>query len=171
VGPGGWGRQHIRIFSGRSDTELVALVGRDPERTAAVAAQHGTLAFTDIRLMLEETKPDLVSVALPNEHHFAPTLQLVRAGVPLLVEKPLVFKLEEADLLLNEAAQRNLFFAINFNHRYAEPVRRTKAALDAGDLGEVVFAPPRSAHRNAVPRLRHARTPSWAHWIGHGADD
>ena len=140
MGPGGWGRQHIRIFSSRSDTELVALVGRDPERTAAVAAQHGTLAFTDIRLMLEETKPDLVSVALPNEHHFAPTLQLVRAGVPLLVEKPLVFKLEEADLLLSEAAQRNLFFAINFNHRYAEPVRRTKAALDAGDLGEVVFA-------------------------------
>ena len=33
VGPGGWGRQHVRIFSGRPDTELVAIVGRDPDRT------------------------------------------------------------------------------------------------------------------------------------------
>ena len=37
VGPGGWGRQHVRIFSGRPDTELVAIVGRDPARTSSQA--------------------------------------------------------------------------------------------------------------------------------------
>ena len=42
--------------------------------------------------------------------------------------------------LLAEAAERDLFFAINFNHRYAEPVQRAKAAIDAGELGELVFA-------------------------------
>jgi predicted dehydrogenase len=60
--------------------------------------------------------------------------------VPLLVEKPLVFDLAEADQLLAEAAERDLFFAINFNHRYAEPVLRAKAAIDAGDLGQLTFA-------------------------------
>jgi len=140
VGPAGWGAQHRRVFAGRPDTELVAIVGRDPERTAAVAAADGTRGFTDITRMLAETAPDLVSVSLPNEAHFAPTLQLVRAGVPLLVEKPLVFDLGEADQLLTEASEGDLFFAIDFNHRYAEPVLRAKAAIDAGELGEVTFA-------------------------------
>jgi predicted dehydrogenase len=88
--------------------------------------------------MLATEHPELVTVCLPNEEHYEITLKLVRAGVPLLVEKPLVFDLTEADTLLHEAGDR--FFAINFNHRYAEPVQRAKALIDAGELGELVFA-------------------------------
>ena len=90
--------------------------------------------------MLAQAKPDLVTVCLPNEAHFEPTLHLIRAGVPLLVEKPLVFDLEEADTLLAEAAARDLFFAINLNHRYAEPVKRAKVLIEDGQLGDLVFA-------------------------------
>ncbi|MDQ1493817.1 MAG: hypothetical protein QOG69_300, partial [Actinomycetota bacterium] len=129
VGPGGWGRQHVRIFSSRPDTDLVAVVGRDQERTSIQAKAARTNGYTDIAEMLDAEQPDLVTVCLPNEQHFEPTLELVRAGVPLLVEKPLVFDLAEADTLLGEAAQRGSFFAINFNHRYAEPVIRARQAL------------------------------------------
>lgn len=140
VGPGGWGRQHVRIFSGRPDTELVAIVGRDADRTKLQAAAHHTHGYTRIAEMLDAEQPDLVTVCLPNEQHFGPTLELLKAGVPLLVEKPLVFHLDEADELLDEATARDTFFAINFNHRYAEPVKRVRAAIAAGELGEVVFA-------------------------------
>jgi predicted dehydrogenase len=140
VGAGGWGRQHARVFAGRPDTELVAIVGRDPDRTRARAGEYRTRAYTDIQAMLDAEAPDLVTTSLPNEGHFAPTLQLVRAGVPLLVEKPLVFDLAEADRLLAEAAARDLFFAINFNHRYAVPFRRAKQSILDGVLGERTFA-------------------------------
>jgi predicted dehydrogenase len=140
VGTGGWGEQHARIFSRRPDTELVGVLGRDPDRTAARAAAYGTLGFTDLDVMLERARPELVTVCLPNEQHFDVTLHLVKAGVPLLVEKPLVFDLGEADILLAEAATRGLFFAINFNHRYAEPVQRARAAIAEGVIGAPVFA-------------------------------
>jgi predicted dehydrogenase len=140
IGTGGWGEEHARIFSRRSDTELVGVVGRDPERTAARALAYGSRPFTDLDEMLVETRPDLVTVCLPNEQHFEPTLQLIRAGVPLLVEKPLVFDLAQADQLIAEAEQRGLFFAINFNHRYAEAVQRSKRAIDDGVIGQPVFA-------------------------------
>ena len=39
IGAGGWGYQHARAFSGRSDTELVAIAGRTQERTAKRAAE------------------------------------------------------------------------------------------------------------------------------------
>ncbi|MBU1250118.1 MAG: Gfo/Idh/MocA family oxidoreductase [Actinobacteria bacterium] len=138
VGAGGWGAQHARVVTERLDTELVGIVGRDPGRTEARAATYGTRGYTSLDGMLEAEHPDLVTVCLPNEEHFAPTLQLLRAGVPLLVEKPLVFDLGEADALLE--AVGDTFFAINFNHRYAEPVLRARAAIEAGELGDLVFA-------------------------------
>lgn len=140
VGTGGWGAQHARIFARRRDTELVAIAGRDAGRTAARAAAWGATPFTDLDAMVAGARPDLITVCLPNEGHFEPTLRLIEHGVPLLVEKPLVFDLTEADALLAAAEECGLFFAINLNHRFAEPVQRAKAAIDAGELGELVFA-------------------------------
>jgi predicted dehydrogenase len=164
VGAGGWGEQHARIFAGRPDTELVAIVGRTPDRVARRAAAYGTTAYTDIEQMLAQARPDLVTVSLPNEGHFEPTLELIRHDVALLVEKPLVFNLDEADQLIDEAARRGLFFAINFNHRYAEAVQRAHAAIESGELGEIVHVtwrfggeanPGDSPHRNLVETQCH----------------
>ena len=90
--------------------------------------------------MLDRERPDLVAVCLPNEGHFEPTLRIIKAGFPLLVEKPLVFDLHEADELLAEAERRDLFFAINFNHRYAKPVQLAHEAMRNGALGRLTFA-------------------------------
>jgi myo-inositol 2-dehydrogenase / D-chiro-inositol 1-dehydrogenase len=141
VGTGAWwGLHHADVFASRPDTELVAVTGRDPARTAARAAAYAVPSYVDIEEMLDRERPDLVSLCLPNEGHFEPTLRVIRAGVPLLVEKPLVFALDEADALLAEAEARDLFFAINFNHRYARPVRMARDAVERGDLGRLVFA-------------------------------
>ena len=139
VGTGGWGEQHARVFADRTDTVLCGIVGRDRDRTAARAQAYGTTPYTDVDAMLDAEAPDLVTVSLPNEAHFEPTLHLIRRGVPLLVEKPLVFDLAEADTLLAEASSRDLFFGINLNHRYAEPVQRLRRAIEAGELGDLVF--------------------------------
>ena len=140
IGAGGWGHQHARIFSQRRDVDFCAVVGRTLERTTARAQEFGVRAYTDIAEMLQREKPDLVSLCLPNQGHYAPTLQVIQAGVPLLVEKPLVFDPAEAQTLVEEAAKRDLFFAINFNWRYARPVQMAYEAIDAGRLGEIVFA-------------------------------
>ena len=140
IGAGGWGLQHARIFSERPDVDFCAVVGRTEEKTQARAAQFGTRPYLDIGEMLDRERPDLVSLCLPNQGHYEATLQVIQAGCPLLVEKPLVFELDQADRLLAEAAERNLFFAINFNHRYAKPAQMAKEAIAAGRLGDIVFA-------------------------------
>ncbi len=140
VGAGGWGRQHARIFAERPDVDFCAIAGRTPEKTQARAEQYGVRAYFDVGEMLDKERPDLVSLCLPNQGHFDVTLQVIQAGYPLLVEKPLVFDLVEADTLLAEAAKRNLFFAINFNHRYARPIQMAKEAIATGRLGEISFA-------------------------------
>jgi myo-inositol 2-dehydrogenase / D-chiro-inositol 1-dehydrogenase len=135
-----WGREHARVYAERPDVELCAVVGSTPERAAVRAREFRANPYVDLEEMLERERPDLVSICLANEGHFEPTLKVIRAGFPLLVEKPLVFDLDEADILLREAEARSLFFAINFNHRYATPVAMAAGAVRAGDLGELVFA-------------------------------
>lgn len=140
IGAGGWGEQHARVFSQSELSELCAIVGRTPERTAERAARYGVRAYTSIGEMIRKEKPDLVSICLPNQDHYDATMEVIEAGVPLFVEKPLVFDLGEAERLLAAAAERKLFFGINFNHRYAKPMRLAKSKLDAGALGDPVFA-------------------------------
>jgi myo-inositol 2-dehydrogenase/D-chiro-inositol 1-dehydrogenase len=141
VGTGAWwGRQHAIAFSSRPDAQLCAVVGRNPERTEDRAAEFRVPGYLDVEEMLDRERPDLVAVCLPNEGHFEPTLRIIKAGFPLLVEKPLVFDLHEADDLLAEAERRDLFFAINFNHRYAKPVQLAHEAVRKGALGRLTFA-------------------------------
>ncbi len=140
IGAGQWGQQHARIFSSHPDAVLCAVVARHKERAEARAAQWGARGYTSIGEMLSAERPDLVTLPLPNEEHFEATLEVIEAGAPVLAEKPLVFELAQADQLIGAAARRDLFFAINFNHRYAEPVKRAKAAIRTGELGELVFA-------------------------------
>ena len=140
IGAGWWGEQHTRVFSSLPWSEVCAVVSRTADKAEKRAACYGATGYTDIDQMLEAERPDLVTVCLPNTAHYEPTLQLVRAGVPLLVEKPLVFDLSQADTLLAEAAERDLFFAINFNHRFSRAVELARDAITSGRLGDVVFA-------------------------------
>jgi len=140
VGAGGWGYQHARVFADRPDVDLVAVCGRSRGRTEARAAEFGLRAYADVAEMLGRERPDLVSVCLPNQGHYEATLAVIRARHHLLVEKPLTFDLAEADALLAEASARRLFFAVNFNHRYARPIRMAREAIASGRLGQVVYA-------------------------------
>ena len=140
VGAGVWGRHHARVFSQRPDVELCAVAGRTLAKTQARASEFGLRAYTNLQQMLGAEKPDLVSLSLPNLEHFEATMQVIEAGYPLLVEKPLAFDLAEADRLLAEAEKRGLFFAINFNHRYAKPMRLAREAIKADRLGDITHA-------------------------------
>lgn len=140
VGTGGWAREHCRILQARPDVDFCAVVGRNAERTAARAAEYDTTSYTDIQTMIGQERPDLVCICLPNQHHFDATMQVIEARVPLIVEKPLVFEMKQADALLAAAAERNLFFAINFNHRYAKPLQLAKVAIADSRVGDIVFA-------------------------------
>lgn len=140
IGAGNWGWQHARIFAADPRVDFCAIVGRTLERTQLRALNFGVRFYLDVDEMLAKEQPDLVSICLPNQNHYETTLQVIQAGIPLLVEKPLVFDLKQADTLLMEAEKRGLFFAINFNHRYAKPVQLASNAIKNGKLGELVFA-------------------------------
>ena len=155
VGAGSWGYQHARAFSSRSDTELVAVAGRTPERTKARADQFHVPYYLDIGEMLRAEKPDFVSVCLPAQGNFEATMQVIKAGFPLLSEKPIAYELDQARALIEAAQRQNLFYAIDFNQRYSIPCLKAKRAIEEGRLGRLVFALWRFGHGWGSPELSH----------------
>ena len=146
IGAGGWGYQHARAFSSRRDTVLTSVTGRTEERTRRRAEEFGVPYYLNIAEMLEKDRPDFVSVCMPGQGTFLPTMEVIRAGVPLLAEKPLAYDLEEARTMVGEAKKRDLFFAIDFNHRYSVPALMAREDIEKGRLGGVVFALWRFGH-------------------------
>src|SRR5437867_5723528 len=87
VGAGHMGQYHMLGYAELWDMELVGVVDVDRDRAARVAAHYDTRAFADHRALIGRV--DLVSVAVPTEHHFQVASDFLEAGVSVLVEKPI----------------------------------------------------------------------------------
>src|SRR5689334_17727668 len=69
--------------------ELVAIAGRDPDKTRSIAGELGiAAAYGDWRELLARESPGLVSVATPAFLHHDMFLGAVAAGAHVLCEKP-----------------------------------------------------------------------------------
>ena len=98
VGTSFGGRVHVPALRA-AGFEVVALVGRDPARTAARAAglhvPHGLTDLADALRLVEA--PFAVTVSTPPDAHVEPVIAALRAGAHVLCEKP--FALSTGDAL------------------------------------------------------------------------
>jgi myo-inositol 2-dehydrogenase / D-chiro-inositol 1-dehydrogenase len=116
----GWGRMHIGGFR-VAGASVVAICGRDPERTAAIAAREGIeLAFTDVNKLCAAV--DLVVVASPDGLHHAHVCAALDAGRQVLCEKPLTIAAADARDLVERAAKAATRCAVSFPYRHLPPL-------------------------------------------------
>ena len=171
---------------GRPDTELVAIVGAHRGARRRRGPQlYGTTAYTDIAEMLERARPDLVTVCLPNEEHFAPTLELDPGRRPAAGREAAGVRPRRGRAADAEAAARATCSSPSTSTT-ATPSRCSGrgAAIEAGRAGRASSTsrgasaarptpgqPAPQPDRDPVPRLRHARAPGRPDRLGDGADD
>ena len=139
IGTGNWSLQHCRVLTQHSQVEFCGILGRNKERTKRRAKLFDVPYYLDLKELIKNQKPDLINISLPNEHHFNMTMQVIKSSCHLFVEKPLVFKMQEAKKLLAEAKKRKLFFGINFNWRYSTPVSKAIKTIKENKLGDINF--------------------------------
>ncbi|MBF0127182.1 MAG: Gfo/Idh/MocA family oxidoreductase [Magnetococcales bacterium] len=108
IGVGYLGRFHAQKYARMAGVELVAVADHAPERAGQVGRELGVAAVGDWQSLLPRL--DLVSVVTPTNTHFSVVRTCLRAGVHVLVEKPMTVTLEEARELiaLAEAEKRVL---------------------------------------------------------------
>ncbi len=116
VGVGHLGRHHARNLAAHPDVDLVAVADPRPTQAEAVAQLHGTRAVTDYRALLGAV--DLVSIAAPTSLHRAIAGEFLEHGVHTLVEKPLTARVDEAEELVDLAAERSLTLQVGHIERF-----------------------------------------------------
>ena len=135
LGCGGIGARHAGAVAELSnDMELVACCGRDAERTRAFAEGRTAAAYTDLDAMLRQERLDLVIATLPPYNRGGEIERVARAGVHLLVEKPIALDQQAADAMVADVSATGVVAAIGFMYRFGDAVRRWKAA-DTGQVG------------------------------------
>lgn len=143
VGLGPIGNLHARIYRALDESELVAVCDRVPELAEKGGQRHSVPAFTDVREMLKEATPDLVSVATAGIEnggdHYEPTMLALAHGCHVLCEKPISDDLAKAKEMVLFAKESNRCFGIDFNHRFTPAAYAAKRWLDAGELGHLLF--------------------------------
>jgi predicted dehydrogenase len=127
IGVGYLGRLHAQKVASFPDVRFTGVCDADPGRGRAVAQECGTVFFPDHRRLLTEV--DAVSIAVPTTAHYRVASDAMKAGVHVLLEKPIAASVREARALVREAARRTLVFQIGHVERFNPAVREAASLL------------------------------------------
>jgi predicted dehydrogenase len=147
---------YLRVLAEMQDVQLVGL--HDPD-AAVAAARAATLGgppvFTDLRAMLDATRPDFV-LALGRHDRMAATARaLLDGGYPFMMEKPMGVSAAEVQAIADAARARQAFVAVPLSQRYQPFVARARTMLAEGRFG------PLSHLYFRLNRPTSARYPAW----------
>lgn len=144
VGFGGYGAVHLRHlqdFHARGELVLAAVVAFPPEQGGAIVdalRQQGCEvlgSFPALIAALPRLRLDLVVVPTPIHLHARMTTALLRAGVHVLVEKPLAASNLDAAAIAAAARTEGRMVAVGFQYLHALEVQALKQQLVAGAIG------------------------------------
>lgn len=150
MGVGVFGRNHARVYKELEQqgeaVRLAAVVDPDLGRAEAVAREFGCKAFGSVERMLTiRSEVQAASVAAPTVHHLAAARELMKAGVDVLIEKPLAATLDEASELVELSASHKRVAQVGHLERFNPAVRATLPILTQPMFFEVhrlsVFTP------------------------------
>ncbi len=142
VGMGNIGNVHGRVYQEHPDTKIVAVCDIIPERSDRAAEKFGCQGFYSVKEMLDSgLHIDMASMATAGVEnggdHYEPTIELLRAGIPVLGEKPISNEIAKAREMVALAKEKNLRYGINLNHRFTPAALYAKEWVQNGRLGEI----------------------------------
>lgn len=142
VGLGNIGNIHARIYSEHPDTEIVAVCDIIPEKSDIAAEKYGCQGFYSVQDMLNSNlQIDAVSMATAGVEnggdHYTPTMELLRAGIPVLGEKPISNDVAKAKEMVALAKEKGVRYGVNLNHRFTPAAAMAREWVDQGRLGEI----------------------------------
>lgn len=125
VGAGSIGTRHAGNL--RAAGAAVAITDPDPSRGTELPGVERIPFDLD-----QAADFDGVVIASPTRYHLPQAMQVLAAGTPALVEKPLSADLDGLDALVAAAGERVM---VGYNLRLHEPIQRFMALFESGSCG------------------------------------
>lgn len=140
-GPRGYAMayQHAEAFAKLADCEMVACVDLVRKNAEKFADRFGIdNVYVDYVKMLDEIKPDIVSVCTWIEAHAEIVIKCAEKGVAAIhCEKPMATTWKEAKLMTEKCEEYGVNLTFNHQRRFGTPWRQAKKLLDQGEIGDL----------------------------------
>ena len=157
IGCGGIARSHMKAYLKQPDVEIVAGVDIIPGKAAAFMAQFELegvktdYATHEEMLADKSLKLDAVSICTYNRQHAKPTIDALKAGVNVLLEKPFTVTLDEAVEVMKAEKETGKLLSIGFQPRMDANMKKIKEIVDSGVLGQIYYIQTGGGRRRGIP--------------------
>ncbi len=148
IGCGVVAHKHIKaVWHNRDRMELVALADINSDAASSLLSgskfsrkyKESVRLFDDHISLLKQIKPDITIITTPGGTHFRICMDALTHGSNVLLEKPMTLVADEAEMLNNEAASRNLRIALGHIYRYFPLVEILARDLRHGVFGRPLY--------------------------------
>ena len=130
---------HFPSIKKAPEAELEAVCDIDSKRVKKVAQKWGAKsAFTDYREMFKKVELDAVIIATPNNVHRNQAIAAAKAGVNVVIEKPLAVTNKEAWDIVETCRKRKVKLMVGCDRRFWTQNEWAKQLIEEGVIGKVI---------------------------------
>ena len=139
IGVGFFGEKHIEALSTLPNVELVGISRRSLEPLRQTAQQHGIPSvYTNYQELLANPEIEAVSITTHIDNHLKPTLDALKAGKHVFLEKPMAKNVKECEQIVKAAHSSNKLLMVGHICRFDPRVSLAKEAIQEGRVGKIV---------------------------------
>src|SRR5690554_2652289 len=100
---------------------------------------HTVKKYVDYDVMLEKERPQLIAICTESGKHGQIAFDCIDAGANLIIEKPIALSLEEADLIIEKASEKNIKVSACHQNRFNKSVQKIREAVEADRFGRLLY--------------------------------
>ena len=135
IGTGKASHMHAGVLMKNPRAELAAVYSRSANKANEFAAHYNLQAYTSVSEMVEKTRLEMVVVCTPHPYHKEVTVEAIKAGTNVLVEKPFAILLSDCDDMIHCATKFKKKLGVIGQRRFFPASMRMKKAIDEGKIG------------------------------------
>ncbi len=137
IGSGYMGCRHIDGYSILPNVAVVGAASKSEDTAYRIGQEYSIPTYTDWRRLMEDVKPDLISVCAPTPMHLDIAKRALARGIHTLVEKPMTETLREAAELVEIADAASAKLMVAHTDLYDSGILKMLTAIQKGIIGEV----------------------------------
>lgn len=139
IGCGKVSHLHAQALKNIPEAVFTGVFSRNAAKAGEFAGKYNVKAYSDMDEMFAKKNVEAVIICTPHPNHAEAAVKAARAGIHVLVEKPLASTLEDCDAIINAARENGVTLGMVCQRRFYTPVRRMALAISEGKIGKPVL--------------------------------
>ena len=157
---------HINFSRAYPGAEIVGVVDKDAKKAQQCKERFNiSKSFSSISDLVKDTKPNVIHIITPPWTHFALAKEAIEAGCHVLIEKPMVLDLKEAEELFKLAEKKGIKLCSMHNHFFDPCMLRARVLVESGKAGKIINVESFYGLNTQIDAFRHYPAPNVLPWL------